>query len=713
MASCQTQKWVNSAPYVKLTVEEKTSTGANVTLQWTLQYIASSPANTSVNKSYSVTFDGSVVKSGTFNIDGKTGTHTIASGTKTVEKSTMEIVYGFGCSFNFNLTWSGEYVGTLKATGKITIGIKSKYTVSYSANGGEGSVASQIKWYGETLTLQTWQPEREGYTFQGWATSASGSVAYASGAAYTKNAKLTLYAVWKANTYSVTYNANGGEGAPAAQSKIHGTPLTLSNVKPKREGYDFMGWAITAGSTLVTYKPGATYNTNAALSLYAIWVVSYTKPRINNITVSRIDSTGAPNDTSAIILVHFDYGCDLDNPEVTVLCKKSSVAGWNDVIGFDSSPGSYEQTGSADFVWNNLSNEFSYTFRICVKDDGNEDGTAVIRTLPAASFAIDFKPPTETKEMGAAIGKPAEISGVFDIGLETLVRGGLRHLVLEPNTDLNEVKLPNTYIGANIASNAYGNCPLASGTFTLTVEGAGEEGQLKQILTRCSKTEPERYLRFFYQSEWSAWMPDVSAVVYEQATGADLNNYVYTGAWYFNSSHTPSNAPKGNINGWLLVLRADSGAIKQIWLRYGSTNVNDFSTYVRTGNGTIWSEWRRFIAEPVLLFNGNEAGTIEIDTDYQFDSFEYIEIFFADNNGKRGGYEKIYSPDGKTVSLSIIEPSAANKTLIRRTDYTLSGWDITPNLTTAGYMTINGATASHTGAGTNYIRILRVLGHYK
>lgn len=713
MASCQTQKWVNSAPYVKLTVEEKTSTGANVTLQWTLQYIASSPANTSSHKSFTVTFDGSVIKRSTFDINGKTGTHTIASGTKTVEKSTMELSYGFGCSFNFNLTWSGEYIGTLSATGKITIGIKSKYTVSYSANGGEGSVASQIKWYGETLTLQTWQPEREGYTFQGWATSASGSVAYASGAAYTKNANLTLYAVWKAITYSVTYNANGGEGAPVAQSKIHGTPLTLSSVKPKREGYDFIGWALAAGSTLVTYKPGATYSDNKALKLYAIWLISYMKPRVNNITVSRIDSTGAPNDASAIVLVRFDYECDLDNPEYSVLCKKSSVAGWNDVIHFDSSPGSFEQAGTAQFVWNNLSNEFSYTFKIYVNDGGSEDGTTIIRDLAAADFAIDVKPPTETEKAGIALFKTAELPGVLDIGGETLLRGGIRPFVLEPNTDLNDVQTPNTYIGANIASNTYGNCPLASGTFTLTVEAAGEEGQRKQILTRCSKTEPERYIRFYYQSEWGAWMPDVAAVVYEQATGADLNNYLNTGVWYFNSSHTPTNAPSNNTNGWLIVLRADDGAIKQMWLRYGTRNTNDFNTYVRTSDGSTWSEWHRLAGEPAVLYNNSSGESGAIAFIGSLRNYEYIDIYYTDNNGKGGGFYRMYAPAQKTFSLSLVEASAAGKTLIRRTEYSTDNQNIIPNTDTAGYVSINGTSISHVGAGTNYIKITRVLGYLK
>lgn len=715
MASCQTSQWVNTAPYVKLTVTEKSSTGNTSTLQWTLQYIAEYAANTSVNKEYSVTIAGSVVKSGTFNIDGKTGTHTIASGTKTINKTHAAQSIAFGCSFAFNLTWSDVYKGTLSASGSISIAAKTSYTVTYStAMGGTGYPAAQTKWHGEALTLSNTKPTATGYTFLGWATKANGSVAYAAGATYTGNANLTLYAIWKANTYSVTYDANGGTGAPTAQTKQYGKTLTLSSVKPTREGYNFMGWTTAPGRTIVDYKPGASYTDNAALSLYAIWVVAYTKPRVNNITVSRVDGDGVPNDASAFVWVRFDYECDLDNPDVNVLCKKSSVSGWDDVIHCDNSGFSFEQTGSPVFYWNNLSGEYSYTFRIYVNDGGSEDGTVIIRSLPAAYLAIDAKPPTDTSKGGVSIGKPAELDGVFDVGFETLLRGGIRPLVLEPNTDLNDVQTPNTYIGANIASNFYANCPLKTGTFTLTVEAAGEEGQRKQILTRCSKTEPERYLRFFYQSEWSAWMPDAAAVVYEQATGADLNTYMHTGVWYFNTSHTPENLPSGCVNGWLVVLRADSGAIKQIWLRYGSMNTNDFNTYVRTSNGETWSEWRRLSADPVVMYNSSgTADEIRISGGFALSYYDYIEIFYTDNNGKRGGSDRIYSPDGKTFTLSIIEPSAANKTMIRRTEYTAESLTITPNTTTAGYMTINGSTVSHTGAGTNYIKIVRIVGYLK
>ncbi len=64
------------------------------------------------------------------------------------------------------------------------------YTVSYSPNGGSGAPGSQTKTYGIDLTLSSTQPTRSRYTFKGWATSASGSVAYSPGDIYSRTPSL-------------------------------------------------------------------------------------------------------------------------------------------------------------------------------------------------------------------------------------------------------------------------------------------------------------------------------------------------------------------------------------------------------------------------------------------------------------------------------------------------------------------------------------------
>ena len=72
--------------------------------------------------------------------------------------------------------------------------------------------------------------------------------------------------------YTVTYNANGGTGAPSAQKKYHGKALTLSSAKPTRTGYDFVGWGTSATDKEVNYASGASYVANANITLYAIWM---------------------------------------------------------------------------------------------------------------------------------------------------------------------------------------------------------------------------------------------------------------------------------------------------------------------------------------------------------------------------------------------------------------------------------------------------------
>ena len=161
------------------------------------------------------------------------------------------------------------------------------YTVSYSANGGSGAPSSQTKTYGTTLTLSSTKPTRTGYTFLGWSTSSSAtSATYTAGGSYTSNSSVTLYAVWKVNTYTVSYNANGGSGAPSSQTKTYGVTLTLASTKPTRTGYTFKGWAKSSTATSATYSAGGSYTSNSSTTLYAVWAKTNYEFSISNLTVS-------------------------------------------------------------------------------------------------------------------------------------------------------------------------------------------------------------------------------------------------------------------------------------------------------------------------------------------------------------------------------------------------------------------------------------------
>ena len=71
--------------------------------------------------------------------------------------------------------------------------------------------------------------------------------------------------------YQISYDANGGTGAPKEQRKVHGTELKISEIIPTRTGYEFQGWATANTATTAELKDGENYTTDKAITLYAVW----------------------------------------------------------------------------------------------------------------------------------------------------------------------------------------------------------------------------------------------------------------------------------------------------------------------------------------------------------------------------------------------------------------------------------------------------------
>lgn len=208
-------------------------------------------------------------------------------------------------------------------SGYYTTGALAHHTVSYNANGGSGAPGSQTKWYGSYLYLSGTQPTRTGYSFQGWATSSGGGVAYSPGQAYGNDADMTLYAVWKANTWTVSYNANGGINPPGNQTKTYGQNLTLTSSKPTRTDYNFLRWNTQADGKGTNYNAGATFTTNANTTLYAVWELAYVRPRISNISIARCTSNGTSSETGTYAKVNGSWATDLTAAYVQVMYKEA------------------------------------------------------------------------------------------------------------------------------------------------------------------------------------------------------------------------------------------------------------------------------------------------------------------------------------------------------------------------------------------------------
>jgi len=73
------------------------------------------------------------------------------------------------------------------------------------------------------------------------------------------------------DTYTIWFDANGGHGAPASQTKISGSELLISMEQPIREGYSFLGWTTNVSSLIPELQPGEPYAGNSDLRLFALW----------------------------------------------------------------------------------------------------------------------------------------------------------------------------------------------------------------------------------------------------------------------------------------------------------------------------------------------------------------------------------------------------------------------------------------------------------
>ena len=338
----------------------------------------------------------------------KLGTYTSSAYTRGTSASTK---YVYAKLTNVDVVGSTMYVSKTFSVPKLAT-----YTVSYNANGGSGAPSAQTKYYGKSITLSTTKPTRTGYTFLGWATSSSATSAnssYDPGDTYSTNAALTLYAVWKANTYSVTYNANGGSGAPSAQTKTYGVTLTLSSTKPTRTNYTFKGWGTSASATTVSYAAGASYTKNAAITLYAIWELTYTKPKISGFSLSRCDSSGNVTDSGTCALVKFSWSTSISVTAVTIEHRQSGSETWS-TITVATSGTSSSVSKIVDSVTFNTEN----TYDFCITINDGTSSVTKLSTLDALFYPIDVL----SGGTGVAFGKAAELEDTADFGFDVAMR---------------------------------------------------------------------------------------------------------------------------------------------------------------------------------------------------------------------------------------------------------------------------------------------------
>lgn len=281
MASCSTPQFGNSyCPQVTLTVTVDSSTATSVTYAWTLKWVTYGYyVSGGANREVTATIAGDTVCSTYINMNGQSS-FTIATGKKTVSKSSSSKKITISCSCDFRITWNGTYGGSKSGSSTITVPAISAYTVTFNLNGGTrtgGGALTQTVASGGSATAPTCT--KTGYTFKGWNKALTNITA-----------NTTITAQWTANTYKVTYDLNGGSGSFSSFTKTYGVDKTLPTTVPTKVftvTFDPNGGAcstksLPAAATFSywksstsgkTYKAGATFSENAATTLTAYYVL--------------------------------------------------------------------------------------------------------------------------------------------------------------------------------------------------------------------------------------------------------------------------------------------------------------------------------------------------------------------------------------------------------------------------------------------------------
>lgn len=136
-------------------------------------------------------------------------------------------------------------------------------TVTFDVQGGSEIAAQQVQT--GKLAVRPENPERVGYAFAGWYTSAD-----TSGSEYdftaAVNDDVTLYAKWTPNMYAVTFDSQGGSAVDAQQVAYGG--YATQPATPTRDGYTFVGWTTDAAGTT---PYGFGMPVTGGITLYAKW----------------------------------------------------------------------------------------------------------------------------------------------------------------------------------------------------------------------------------------------------------------------------------------------------------------------------------------------------------------------------------------------------------------------------------------------------------
>ena len=529
--------------------------------------------------SYTITY---ILNGGT-NSSNNPETYNVTSDTITLENPTR-VGYVFGGWFTTAEFATESKLATILSgsTGNVTVYAKwtpIEYSVVFNKNSeyATGTIEDQTFVYDTAQNLSVNTFERTGYTFDGWNTKADGSgTSYADSETVnnltTENeATITFYAQWKANTYTITYNANGGEIASTTTEVVFGASFTLNTIT--KRGYNFDGWYY--GDTVVT---DGIWDIASDVALDARWtVITYTiSYNLDGGEVSTANPnayTVASTDITLVTPARLGYtfigwtGTDLSEPTITVTIRSNSI-------------------GNREYVANWTLDSYKITYIL----NGGTNSSNNPETYNVTSDTITFENPTRVGYIFGGWFTAAEFA--TESKLATILSGSTGNVtvyakwipiaysvVFNKNSEYATGRMGDQAFAydtaQNLSVNAFERTGYTFDGWNTKADGSGTSYADSETVNNLT-IENGATITFYAQ-----WKANSYAVLFDKTGGESGTESVNA---FYDSDMPAATAPRYDGYGFAGYFDADG-------VQYYDSEMNSVRVWDKTKDATLYARW--------------------------------------------------------------------------------------------------------------------------
>ena len=586
------------------------------------------------------------------------------------------------------VTGSGTYVVTVTAadaggltataTGEIELAFAPKPTYTVTFDDGVNEPTTQTVTDGEKVAEPV-DPTRTGYTFVGWFADGA-ETAYDFDTAVTGN--LTLAAKWAANTYTVTFDANGGTVATASKSVTFDAAYGELPT-PTRAGYDFTGWFDADGNEVTA---STVFSTADDVVLTAQWTA-----KTFNVTFDAGEGVSDP--AAQTVTYGTAYG-----QLPTVSRDGYTFAGWYDGEGQVTAATVFDGTADVTLTARWTANAYTVTFDA---NGGTVDPASMTVTFGEAFGTL----PTPTRDGYAFAGWFLGEDSVSSTTTYTTV--GDAELVAHWTANAYSVKLDanggavNPEVVTVTYDSAYGTLPEPTrtgytfqgwfdGQTEVTSETIFKGGDGVTLTARWTANTYEvtfqmpdgaTQKRDVTFGEKIGELPSVSLEGHTLLGWFDADGNEVTADTTLTTAADLTLAPKWQANEYTVTLDANDGATEPITMTvtFGE-KVGELPTPVRAGHtfkGWFDAEGNEVTAETVFSAADDvtltaqwTANTYEVTFQMPDGTTQTIEVTYGEPFGElpaptRDGYEFLgwFDADGNEVTAETVFDGTEDLTL--------------------------------------------------